>query len=40
MAGAVDHTNGKPKDDTTIFREAIYEMWNISGVKAPASFRP
>ena len=30
----------KPKDDTTAFREKVYTIWNITGAKAPAGFRP
>ena len=33
-------SNGKPKDETTMFREATYTMWNTSGTKHPAGFRP
>ena len=38
--GAVDRTNGKPRDGTTQFREQIFGLWNITGAKSPASFRP
>ena len=33
-------SNGRPKDETTMFREATYTMWNTSGTKHPAGFRP
>lgn len=32
--------NSKPKDETTLFRESVYQTWNISGTKNPAAFRP
>ena len=38
--GAIDRTNGKSRDDTTQFREQVYNVWNISGEKYPAGFRP
>ena len=38
--GAVDRTNGRARDDTTQFREQVFNVWNISGEKYPAGFRP
>ena len=33
------HQNGVLRDDYTVYREAVYKMWNVTGVKSPASFR-
>ena len=33
--GKVDRTNGKPRNDTTQFRESVYGLWNISGAHRP-----
>lgn len=33
------HEFGKMKDTTTHFRENVFNIWNISGTKAPAVFR-
>ena len=39
--GAInDRSNCKPKDDMTIFRERVYEVWNVTGTHQPCCFRP